>query len=368
LQGRANYTLQDHTYRGGELIQYAPLFPALGNHEVMGRFSSSLGLDEQFDQAIPRSVAQREYDQKTAGINPNHDPNQREQWLVNHSFNTHSYEELFTLPQSSTGGKRYYAVTIGDVRLVVLFITNIWRSPNLDDRSSGRYGEATSVLHDPQQWRFGQHIFEPITPGSPQYIWLKSELNSPEFQQAKFKIAMFHHPPHSLGANVVPAYTNPVPIVSRNPDGSLQSIRYDYPQNQNYLIRDVVPLLEAAGVQLVFFGHSHLWNRFKSPKGMHFLETSNVGNSYGAYVGDRCRPVPPDPDNYAATGNPYGLEPIVPTLAPLKDSEGDPLPYIASNKITVFSIVETASGVVNSYRFDTCDPNSEVILFDAFFL
>jgi hypothetical protein len=92
---------------------------------------------------------------------------------------------------------------------------------------------------------------------------------------------MFHHPPHSLGENVVPPYTDPVLTIAHIGD-KIQSIRYEYPQSEDYLIRDVVPLLERSGVQLVFYGHSHLWNRFVNAKGTHFLETSNVGNSYSA--------------------------------------------------------------------------------------
>jgi hypothetical protein len=39
---------------------------------------------------------------------------------------------------------------------------------------------------------------------------------------------------------------------------------------------------------------------------------------------------------------------------------------VASNDITVFSILDSASGVVRSYRFDTRDPGSPVVLFDEF--
>ena len=64
LQGRANYQLGDTVYHGGEIIQYAPLFTALGNHEVMGRFDPTQSLKEQFYDAIPRSVAQQLYPQE----------------------------------------------------------------------------------------------------------------------------------------------------------------------------------------------------------------------------------------------------------------------------------------------------------------
>ena len=100
---------------------------------------------------------------------------------------------------------------------------------------------------------------------------------------------------------------------------------------------------------------------------MHFLESSNVGNSYGAHLGDNPREIPTySPQNFAATGNPNGLPPIVPNIAPLTDDSGQPLPYIASNDLTVFSIFDTATGTVSSYRYDTRQPNSPVVEFDRF--
>ena len=355
LQGRANYTLTKNgiqtIYKGGEIIQNAPLFPAIGNHEVMGRFSNSRGLNEQFEDAIPQFIA-KQLAEDTAAIN--------EKWLKNNAFNTETYEEIFSLPQN-----KYYSLTFGDIRLVVLYVTNIWRNPNLEPSARGRYYENQRDLDSPSRWGYGQHIFEPIAQGSPQYQWLEKELNSREFQEAKYKVVMFHHPPHTLGGNIVPPYTDPVPTIERDATGKVRSVRYDYPQENDYIIRDLIPLLESAKVNLVFYGHSHLWNRFLSPKGMNFLESSNVGNSYGAHLGDKKRPVPLD-RNYAAIGNPNGLPAIIPNIAPLVDLVNQPLPYIASNDLTVFSILDTEKGTVSSYRFDTRYPDSEVIKFDEF--
>jgi hypothetical protein len=124
-------------------------------------------------------------------------------------------------------------------------------------------------------------------------------------------------------------YTNPVQIIDRNQDSTIKAVRYEYPKAADYIIRDVVPLLEAANVQLVFYGHSHLWNRFISDQGMHFLETSNVGNSYGADVGDQKREVPPgNQENYAVTGDPNKLQPVMPTIKPLLSNDGEPLPIL----------------------------------------
>lgn len=366
LQGRGFSEIDKNgiktVYTGGELIQHAPLFPTIGNHEIMGRFSKSSKLDEQFNDPFPRADAEKIYTQNASKLNPNNDSEVRETWIKNHSFNSDTYNEIFSLP----GNKNYYAVTFGDVRLVTLYVTNIWRTPNLDPGTRGRYRERDADFNNPEKWGYGQHIYEPIVKGSAQYNWLKEELNSPEFQQAKYKIVMFHHPPHSLGDNIVPAYTDPVQIVDRDEQGNIKMVRYEYPKAKDYMIRDVVPLLEKAGVQLVFYGHSHLWNRFESASGMHFLETSNVGNSYGAFAGKKRRFVPPAyREDYSAIGDPNGLNPVMPT-APLLGEDGQPMPYIDSNDITAFSIFDTGNGVVSSYYFDTRKPESDVVKFDEF--
>lgn len=369
LQGRAQYALEREgvktIYRGGAIIQNAPLFTAIGNHEVMGRFSMETDLNAQYNDSFPKAAAVQQHPQQAKQLSA--DSAALQSWLNQHSYSTETYEELFTLPESASGGKKYYAQTFGKVRLVVLFVTNIWRTPSLSSDARGRYRERDADLENPERWGYGQHIFEAIAKGSTQYTWLQQELNSPEFQQAQYKIVMFHHPMHSLGDNIVPAYTNPVQSVDSDDSGKVNAIRYEYPLSQDYLIRDVEPLLEAAGVDLVFYGHSHLWNRFISPGGIHFLESSNIGNSYGAYLGNTRRPIPVGfTEKYAAVGDPNGLEPITPEIAPLLDDQGQPQPYIASNDITVFSILDTGRGVVSSYRFDTRKPNSEVIKFDEF--
>ncbi|WP_265583395.1 metallophosphoesterase family protein [Synechocystis salina] len=249
-------------------------------------------------------------------------------------------------------------------------VTNVWRAPQQDSSTPGRYQESSQQLHEPENWGYGQHIFEPITPDSRQYEWLQQELAGEAFQQAQYKIVMFHHPPHSLGGNVTPPYTDPQAYEEYAPDGVMVHRRYHYPKREDQIIKHLIPLLESAGVQLVFYGHSHLWNRFVSPGGMHFLETSNVGNSYGAHLADNPRSLPDfiDPSNDFPVGNPNGLSPIIPTIAPLLNSQEEPLPYIASNKITVFSVLETSdnNAVIKSYYFDTNADNKNVVLFDQF--
>ncbi len=335
LQGRASRLLGGETYRGGALIQHAPLFPAIGNHEVMG----------VYDPEAPAL--------NLSGARPSHAlaSNLTTEQSQDQSFNTLSYQEIFAAPP-------YYAVTFGDVRLVVLYATRVWRSP--EPGTTGKYSERPE---DPQaHWGHGEFIFEPVAAGSPQYDWFSDELQRPEFQQAKYRVVMLHHPFHSLGGNVVPAFTDPVKVIGA--DGQ----RYEYPRAQDHLIRDLKPLIEAAGVELVLYGHSHLWNRFTSASGTHYLETSNVGNTFGAHPEGSARGPLPVGEDYRATGDPNGLIPVVPTIAPLRDEHGVPQPFIASNEITVFSILDTGNGTVASYRFDTRFPGLPVVKFDEFVL
>ena len=93
LQGNAAYTLErtleedgvttttTRTYGGGELIQHAPLFPVIGNHEVMGRFSEGMGLNAQFNDPQPREVAERRYERLAEMVNPSGDEAVRARWL-----------------------------------------------------------------------------------------------------------------------------------------------------------------------------------------------------------------------------------------------------------------------------------------------
>ncbi|WP_326553501.1 metallophosphoesterase family protein [Micromonospora sp. NBC_01813] len=375
LQGRAARTVNGVTYSGGEILQHAPIFPAIGNHEVQGR-SGLPTLNESFNAPVPRAVAQAAYRKVAKQVNPRNDPRIKERWILENSFNTETYEEIFTLPTSGAGDERYYATTVGDVRLISLYATRIWRGTGIAADPANwqrtRYTEAPATVGDPLAQGWGSHIFEEIGVGSRQYQWLAREVASKQFRDAKYTVVMLHEGPHGLGDNVAPPFTDPVRTEETDAAGNTR-IRYDYPRTENVLTRDVAPLLESAGVNLVLNGHSHLWNRFTADSGTHYLETSNVGNSYGAFhpLSGRSRPIPPapwNPDNYLAQGNPGGLEPELPTVAPLTDPAGTPLPFVQSNDYSVFSVLDTGTGEVTSYRYDMRTPQVAPTVFDRFLL
>lgn len=332
MTGRAQQSLSGRTWRGAPLLQHAPLFPAIGNHEVMGRWSDRAPLVEQFEDSRP------------------------DDWDVT------TYEELFPVPASASGGPRWWSRTIGDVHVIALFAARMWRC------AEDTFREPARNLAEQRRWGHGQFLFAPLGPGSAQYRWLERELATPACRDARLRVVMFHHPAHGLGAHSSPAYTDPVPTVQRAAGtGAVTAVRYDYPLAADVLLAHLEPLLSRAGVHLVLNGHSHLWNRFRNDAGVHWLETSNVGSSYGAY--DRssglARTLPAGPD-YRRQGDPGGLSPVLPTVAAQTGPDGTALPYLSSNTVTAFSVLDSAATAVRSYRFDTARPDSAAVLFDEF--
>ncbi|MDX2160714.1 MAG: metallophosphoesterase [bacterium] len=385
LQGRSSAVLErtfagdgytavtTATYTGGPIIQHAPLFPAVGNHEVMGRYNPGYDTGYQYNDPQPRAVAEARYEQVADLVNPNGDPAIRDQWIEDNSWNITTYEELFTLPDDSPGGEAYYAMQYGDVYVISLFSTRIWRTPGLGDDARGKYRERLRDLNNPTEWGYGDFIFEDLQEGSEQYNWLVEQLASEAFQNARYKVVLLHQGPHGLGDNYNPVLAHPVQVIDRDEQGRIIAVRYEYPIEDDIVFRDVMPLLEEAGVHLMHQGHSHLWFRLQTPGGINIMETSNVGNNYGCYLeGYRERGnVPNDARfnaaNYAAVGDPHGLEPIMPSeFAPMSYENGDPLPCIASNDLTTFSIFDTETGIISSYVFDARQPDSEIRLFDQF--
>ena len=380
LQGTAQYSASNgNVYTGGAILQNAPIYPAIGNHEVQGRIDGMTSLNASFNSPVPRGVAEEVYETVAADVNPTGDPAVREQWIEDNSWSTTTYEEIFTLPADGPAGEQYYATNVGNVRLITLFSTRIWRSPSVQVDPSTRtgttrYQEAAANLDDPLAQGHGSFPFVSLAVDSAQYDWLRDELSSRETALADYVVVMMHEGPQGLGDNVMPHFGEPQEVEEYDEAGNLIGIRYDYPADGNMLLTDVSPLLENSGVvDLVHNGHSHLWNRFESANGVNYIETSNVGNSYGAYheLSGRSRPVPPAPwnaDDYLAQGNPGGLEAVVPTVAPDTNDAGVSLPFVFSNDRTAFTAIDSETGEVTSWVLDTTDPDAEPYVFDVFTL
>lgn len=364
-----------HLGVGAAVIQNTPLFPAIGNHEVQGRRDGVPGLTASFNAPVPREIAEQAWQTRAAAD----ETRTREQWVIDNSFSTTTYEEIFTLPTNEDGHSRYYATTIGNVRLITLYSTRIWRgtanNANPADRQgNSRYQDGAETLDDPMLQGYGEFVFEDLAKGSKQYEWLVRELKSPERLAAEYTIVQLHEGPHGLGDNVAPAYAHPERIEERDDADKLTGVRYEYSQARNFLATDLAPLLESEGVQLVYNGHSHLWNRFLADNGVtHYLEASNTGNTYGAYteLSGSSRHVPDAPwisENYPAQDDPAGLEPIVPNENPLTNDDGVALPFVASNFHVAFQLFDSSTGELTSWVHPVATPDAAPVVLDRFTL
>jgi hypothetical protein len=325
IQGRARVQLGGREWHGAALAQHVPLYPAPGNHEVTGVRGATLR--DRFDLVRPGEG------------------------------DTTTYEQIFGRP-------RWYATTVGPARLIVLFAARKWRPYTWDGSAPSTFAEATADLAHPDGWGHGQHLFESLARGSRQHTWLADELSSAATRAAPVRVVMLHHPIHSIGLTSAPAFTDP--DCRSTPFGR----RYEYPAARDQLLHDVEPLLSRYGVELVHNGHTHIWTRFRNPAGVNFLETSNVGNTFGAYpTGGSARRILPGPadgfaEDYPDQGDAGGLAPIEPTKAPEYQPDGSALPFFSSLTATAFSLLDMDARVVRSYRADLDRPDPEVVLFD----
>lgn len=345
LTGKAEDTISGKTYKGGAFLQNAPIYASLGNHDYMGRYSDTKPLSEQFNDPAPDD------------------------------FNCITWEEIFTMPAKGTKTENYYMTTIGDVGLITLDVNRPWRLSDLGIR--GRYSELIGSTND--ILGHGEFIFESVKCGSPQYDFYEKSLASKEYKDSKIKMVMFHSPYSTLGRNGVHSFTDPVKRVVKDSVTGQDMIIFGYPRKADAIANDLVPLMEKNGVNLLFEGHTHIWNRFVTKNKLNVLETSNVGNSYGGYYDNKeQRPDIPsalvpgnerkamsdywDINDFALTKDFYGNEPVYPNLVDLPGKTA----YLSSNEITAFSILDSKRACVDSFYFDTTKPSSKVVKFDSF--
>ena len=160
------------------------------------------GTDAEYQDAIFRNMYEDKLIQSVIWSTPgNHDYHS-----ASASSQTGPYYDIFTFPKNGEAGglpsgtEAYYAFDYANIHFVVL-----------DSHDSGR------------------------DPGDPMLIWLENDLNA---TQQEWIITFFHHPPYSKGSH----------------DSDEESHLIDMREN-------VLPILEAAGVDLVLSGHSHSYER-----------------------------------------------------------------------------------------------------------
>ena len=426
LQGTMQRWNPGAVHKGGEVLQHAPLFGCLGNHEYPGRFKPSVNSINTMDNdPQPRWYAEARYEEQKATVNPTNSAAIKEQWIADNSFEFNTYQEMWSLP-AGPEGKAYYSQRFGDVFIISMDANRPWRT--WDAGARGKFTEAFSstagqVTQDADAWGFGDFTFRPFAKGSQQYTWLENTLNSEACRTAKYRIVLSHQTMAGLGDNAVPVHAE-IRATVELMDGSLigpfgakdfparwpaiaaqlaakqvKFVRYEYPLAGDQWLTDIEPLLLAANVRLVHTGHSHLWNRCVVGK-LNYLETANVGNSFGAMFFETPQtgtsanqgPRGTQPGNtawrnatvaatpqrtklewqasdYPTFGEPQKRAMVMPNIMnPMKTMEARPtdLPFIASNLLTAFSVLDTATGLVASYVFDTRTEAGAVTKFDEF--
>lgn len=447
LQGTMQRWNPGSPYRGGEVLQHAPLYGCLGNHEYPGRWRMdaatnntanplAVSINNMDNDPQPRWYAEWRYEQLKASVNPGNDPALRARWIDDNAFEWTTYREMWSLPAGSEGSC-YYAQLFGDVFIISLDANRVWRGWGATERGkfTERFDNGTGrVTANADEWGFGDLTFRPFGPGSQQFAWLQQTLQSEACRTAKHRIVLSHQTMAGLGDNAVPVQAEIRATVELT-DGSLigpfaasefasrwpaiqaalstqrvRFVRYEYPLAGDIWRNHIEPLLQAANVQLVHTGHSHLWNRVRAGN-LQYLETANVGNSFGAmffataqagvsagqgprgtqpgnaaWTAQTTAPVAANAGgaprtaltwnavDYPTHGEPHGRTMVQPTLAnPMRTldrrtvawTEQD-LPFVASNNLTTFSILDTGTGTIASYAFDTRSPSGAVVKFGEF--
>lgn len=422
MQGTFGELFPDHPYTGGEVLQHAPVFGTIGNHESPGRFrkhaEEEASINAVDGDPQPRWYAEYRYEREVAEgrITPPSDPAEarrfREEFIREWSFEHTAYYEMWNHPDNGPQGESYWAHQFGDVFVISMNVSRVWRNWNPGIR--GKFSEAPDHLNNPDEWGFGDMFFEFYGVGTEQYEWLVEVLESEEFQNAEYTVVMGHQTMFGLGDNSLPVMAHPIatityqtesgaerrmrkvwpadaetferdilPLVERE---AIVDIYYEYPTEDDLWLTDIEPLLIEHGVQLVHTGHSHLWNRARVGD-LHYIETSNYGNSFGVgyqddnveiarapwarFPGDENGKDGPDPADYPRHGDAHDREPVYPSVANPEvifgESETE-VPYVSSNGIGVFTVLSTEDGMVRSYAYDWDNPDGEVILFDEFSL
>lgn len=430
MQGTYQRLFPQFPWRGGAILQHAPKFGAIGNHEQPGRHRpnaqirvnngtqvANLGYMDNDPQ--PRWYAEWRYEQVRATVNPTNDPAIREQWIRDNSHDWEVHRDLWTHPEGPEG-EQYYFQRFGDVAVAVMNVSRIWRTFNVRAQDRGKFTEFVSENRNPDEWGFGDFHFERFDRDSAQFRWLEGVLQSPEFRNAKFRVVMIHHTVAGLGDNAMPAHADNVMLLDYVDEGGVARtrevrlpkdaaargaafeaevipllprvtrVRYEYPLQEDVWRQEVEPLLVAADVQLVHIGHSHVWNRVADPRlpNLHYIETSAPGNTFGAFwtqpdgtpwrgqrrgggTGLFAADSPWNVANYPRVDDPHGRVPAFPSLFnPMQTWGGEPqpVPFVSSNDISTFTILDTGMGAVRSFAIDLRNPTAPAVEFDRLML
>ena len=195
----------------------------------LGDNAYNSGTDAEYQNAVFNMYPNQLRNSVTWSTLGNHETAQSQ---VN--VDTYPYFSIFTLPTAGEAGgvpsvtEHYYSFDLGMVHFVCL-----------------------------------DSMTAPRTNGSAMDIWLRSDL---ALNTNRWLVAFWHHPPYSKGSH----------------DSDVGGSGYDTQMGE--MRTNFLPVLEAAGVDLVFTGHSHAYERSKLINGHYGLSTS-FNSSYAVQTG-----------------------------------------------------------------------------------
>jgi hypothetical protein len=204
---------------GARLLQYAPIYPSPGNHEI-----------DQQDLLSNRAECTRE--------------------KLSMSIYMQLFRTLYPEQESGAGGKHWYSADFGDLHIVSL--------------SLNRWFSWAATLKP------GWFLFDTIGAGSAQYGWLQADLKSVDRRRYIWVTQHWHM--FNRATDIDVPYTDPAPS-AENPEVMV------YDKSADYLMRDLKPLYERWGVNGVSFGHSHVYERYRIG-GVNYIEAASIGNTY----------------------------------------------------------------------------------------
>jgi len=217
LQGTARRWNPGSPYTGAPVLQHAPLYGCMGNHEYPGRWRmdpatnnannpEAVNINAMDNDPQPRWYAQARYEELAATVNPSGNPALRERWIEDNSYEWTTYREMWSLPEGPEG-RAYYAQRFGDVFIISIDANRVWRGWTANQRGkfTERFIDAQRrVTTNTDEWGFGDINFRPFGRGSRQYAWLQEVLQSEACRTARLRIVMSHQTMAGLGDNAVP--------------------------------------------------------------------------------------------------------------------------------------------------------------------
>jgi acid phosphatase type 7 len=151
--------------------------------------------------------------------------------LVTNGWDLAEWEKKYFTPMMGFNDRIPVFSAIGNHEIESPFFYMYFSQPGNDHWFSFTYGSSIFIVLDTNTW----------FPGTIQNIWLKNLIGSDEFKNARFKFAFFHHP----------AYTE---------------LWNGYYYDGNPVVRETLtPILEEAGVDVIFNGHTHAYERGRQP-------------------------------------------------------------------------------------------------------